>query len=81
MARDKNKSSFHISFDFASSSASSRLSQSIMIDRKETREEINVRNKFSREKLRAKLVGFVDKHHYWLTSVLDMDKEQLILAI
>ena len=63
------------------SSAPSELSQAVIVDKQEARDEINTRNKFARERLRAELAQFVDKHRSRFSSVLDMDKEQLILAI
>lgn len=78
---DRNKVGFMINFDSASSSEPSGLSQAISVNRAEVREEISTQNRTTRDRLRAELVGFVDKYHTRHTTELDMDKEQLIIAI
>ena len=49
-APDKNKGGFMITFNDASSSGLSRLSKAITVNRLELREEINTRNKSTRDK-------------------------------
>ena len=52
---DKGKPGFLLSFDSASSSAPSELSQAVTLGRYDTRDDIETRNKLTRERLRAEL--------------------------
>ena len=72
---DKSKVGFKVNYDGASSSEPSGISEAVSVNRADVREEIRNRKQTVREKLRAELVGFVDKYHTRLTSELDMDKE------
>lgn len=78
---DKGKASFMVRYDGPSSSDFSEVSQAISINRAEVGDEIKGKNRSIREKLWFELSGYVDKYHTQLTAELDMDKEQLLMAM